>query len=134
VAVDGTSIPHPVPNPLAFVGGGVDEVYTMDVIVESGVGGAVDDLWVGCDDGVGVRVDFSALEQEDLAYLLREHGVGVEGVVDVFVPFGRRVLFVIVLWFDEYVHGFFLVGCVSECARAIEQLLSFGGEGVPGGR
>jgi hypothetical protein len=66
VAVDGTSIPHPVPNPLAFVGGGVDEVYTMDMIVESGVGGAVDDLWLGCDDGVGVRVDFSALEQEDL--------------------------------------------------------------------
>ena len=65
---------------------------------------------------------------------MRERGVGVEGVVDVFVPFCRRVFLVIVLWFDEYVHGCLFVDCVSECASALEQELTFWGEGVPGGR
>ena len=65
---------------------------------------------------------------------MRKRGVGVEGVVDVFVPFGRRVFLVIVLWFDEYVHGCLFVDCVSERACAREQLLIFGGEGVLGGR
>ena len=61
MALNGACIPHPVPSPLALMGGGVDEVDTMDMVVEGGVGGAVDDLWVGCDDGVGVRVVVGAL-------------------------------------------------------------------------
>jgi hypothetical protein len=61
VALNGACIPHPIPSPLALMRGGVDEVDAMDMVVESGVGGAVDDLWVGCDDGVGVCVALGAL-------------------------------------------------------------------------
>ena len=61
MTLDGACIPHPIPGPLPLMCGGIDEVDTMDMVVESGVGGAVDDLWVGCDDGVGVRVAFGAL-------------------------------------------------------------------------
>ena len=55
-------------------------------------------------------------------------------MVDVSVPFGRRIFVVIVLWFDEYVHGCLFVDRVSERACTLEQYVVFGGEGVPGGR
>ena len=131
VAVVGARVFNLVSYPFSLVGGGVDVVDVVDVVGNGGVEVTVYGLWVGCDYGVCVRVVVCSFEQVDFAYLLCV--VVGEGVVDVFVPFGRRVLFVIVLWFDEYVHGFFLVGCVSERTRAVEQLLTFGGEGVPGG-
>ena len=60
VAVNGARVTHPIAVPLALVGGGVDKEHAVDVVGDMGEGIAVDDLWIGGDDVVGVSVNVCA--------------------------------------------------------------------------